>query len=103
MTESKKRDFIKQMVALIESNQALLTGKGFDPALRLAELKEASATASEAEVNQQKAQAALKTATSESVSMLARAYKLASDFADLISGLYGKDDVMVKEIRKMRK
>ena len=73
MTESKKRDFIKQMVTLVESNQATLTGKGFDPAPRLTELKEASANASEAEVNQQKAQAALKTATSESVSMLTRA------------------------------
>lgn len=103
MSESVKRDFVKQMIAVIESNQATLTGKGFDPTSKLDTLKASSAAASQAEVKQQEAKAALKVATAESDKILTDAYKLASNFADLISGLYGKDDEIVQEIRKMRK
>lgn len=103
MNEAKKRDFVEQMVAIIESNQTSLTGIGFDPTSKLTELKANAAAASAAEVKQQEAKAALKTATAESGDKLTNAYKMASNFADLISGLYGKEDPIVKEIRKMRK
>jgi hypothetical protein len=103
MNEAKKRDFVKQMITLIASNQAKLTEKGFDPTTQLGALQTSSDAASTAEVGQQEAKAALKAATANSVSKLSEAYKMASNFADLISGLFGKDDEIVQEIRKMRK
>lgn len=103
MNESKKRDFIGQMIGVIESNQTSLTGAGFDPATKLADLKTKYTSAQAAEVGQQEAKAALKNATAAAVETLDTAYKQASNFADLISGIYGKDDAIVKEIRKMRK
>lgn len=103
MNESKKRDFISQMIGIVENNQASLTQAGFDPATQLTGLKTNYATANAAEVSQQEAKAAQKRATELAVQTLDVAYKQASNFADLISGLYGKDDAIVQEIRKMRK
>lgn len=103
MTESKKRDFISQMIELILNNQGRLTEAGFDPSTKLETLQTKSGTAKADEAKQQEAKAALKEATATSVASLKDAYSLASNFADLISGLYGKDDPMVQEIRKMRK
>ncbi len=103
MTESKKRDFVEQMILIIENNESKLNDTGFNPSSKLDELKQKSILAKDAEVKQQEAKAALKDATASSVASLSDAYKTASNFADLISGLYGKDDAIVQEIRKMRK
>ena len=103
MKESDKRDFVNQLITLTTSNQSLLIEKGFDPTNQLTEMQAASSEASSAEVAQQNASAALKEATALSNEKLSAAYKMASNFAELLVGLLGKDNDLVKEIRKMRK
>ncbi|WP_339138657.1 MAG: hypothetical protein WGN25_10060 [Candidatus Electrothrix sp. GW3-4] len=103
MTEAKKRDFVTQIITLVEENQEVLTDKGFDPTERVDELKNKKTTADTAEIEQQEAAAKAKEATAEANRTLDDAYNDASDFADLISGLLGKDDELVKKMRKFRK
>jgi hypothetical protein len=103
MTEAKKRDFVTQIITLVEENQEELTDKGFDPAERVDELKVKKTTADTAEIEQQEAAARAKEATAQANRTLDDAYNDASDFADLISGLLGKDDELVKKMRKFRK
>jgi hypothetical protein len=103
LTEAKKRDFVTQIITLVEENQEVLTDKGFDPTARVDELKTKKTTADTAEIEQQEAAARAKEATAEANRTLDDAYSDASDFADLISGLLGKDDELVKKMRKFRK
>lgn len=103
MTEAKKRDFVTQIITLVEENQEVLSDKGFDPTNRVDELKVKKTTADTTEIEQQKAAARAKEATAEANRTLDDAYDDASDFADLISGLLGKDDELVKKMRKFRK
>uniref|UniRef100_UPI0040574B78 hypothetical protein n=1 Tax=Candidatus Electrothrix sp. TaxID=2170559 RepID=UPI0040574B78 len=104
MNEAKKRDFIAQIISLVETEQATLTAQGFDPAARLADLKIKKTDADQAETAQQEAAAKAKEATTHSNLMLDDAYKEdASDIADLISGLLGKENEPVKKMRKFRK
>ncbi|WPD20928.1 MAG: hypothetical protein SD837_12040 [Candidatus Electrothrix scaldis] len=103
MTEAKKRDFVTQIITLVEENQEVLSDKGFDPAARVDGLKIKKNTADTAEIAQQEAAAKAKEATAQANLTLDDAYKDASDFADLISGLLGKDDELVKKMRKFRK
>ena len=39
MTEAKKRDFVTQIITLVEENREVLNDKGFDPAERVDGLK----------------------------------------------------------------
>lgn len=39
LNESKKRDFIAQLIVMIEKNPQLFIDKGFDPVAKVAELK----------------------------------------------------------------
>jgi len=103
MTEAKKRDFVAQIITLVEKEQDVLIGKGFDPAARVDGLKIKKTAADTAEIAQQEAAAKAKEATAQANLTLDDAYKDASDFADLISGLLGKDDELVKKMRKFRK
>jgi len=99
----KKRDFIRQMIVVVELNQTSLSEAGFDPATNLTELKTKNTKVITAKAEQLEIRAALKDATVEAGSTLDAAYKQASDFANIISGLLGKKNEIVKEIRKMRK
>ncbi len=103
MNEAGKRDFISQMITLTEDESTNLTEKGFDPTSKIESLKTKNDDVEKAEVAQQKAAAAAQEATKLSNEKLDDAYKEASNLADLISGLYGKDSEIVKKIRKFRK
>jgi len=102
MTESKKRDFTSQLIVIMEQNSQLLTDKGFDPAAKIAALKEELADADQAEGKQREAMAAAKNATKAANETLDVAYTDASATVDLISGLLGKKDNLLLEIKKLR-
>jgi len=102
MTEAEKRDFIAQMISLVQEAQDTLQDKGFNPADRLDGLKVKKQDADSAEIAQQQAAAEAQEATTRANQTLADAYKDGSDFADLISGLLGKDNELVKKMRKFR-
>lgn len=102
MSESKKRDFVSQLIILLEQNTSKLTEKGYDPANKIAQLQQEITTADEAEARQAEAQAAAKDATKLAQSTLDVAYRDASATVDLVSGLLGKDNNLLGEIRKMR-
>ena len=40
LNDSKKRDFVSQLIVLLEQNTQLLTDKGFDPAAKIDQLKQ---------------------------------------------------------------
>ena len=103
MNDAKKRDFVTQIISLVEAEQNALTDKGFNPTERLDGLKVKKQAADSAETEQQEAAARAQEATTHAHETLADAYKDASDFADVISGLLGKDNELVKKMRKFRK
>ena len=63
LNESKKRDFVNQLIVIMEQNAQLLTDKGFDPAAKIALLKQEMTAADQAEGRQREAVAAAKDAT----------------------------------------
>jgi hypothetical protein len=103
MSEAKKRDFVAQIISLVNEEQEVLIEKGYDPTARVDELKIKKTTADTAETKQQEVAAKAKEATTHANLTLDDAYKDASDFVDLISGLLGKDNELVKKMRKFRK
>ena len=103
LTESKKRDFVTQLVVIMEQNAQLLADKGFDPANKIDQLKQELTAADEAEGKQADAMAAAKDATKLANETLDTAYVDGSATVDLISGLLGKKDNLLLEIKKLRK
>lgn len=103
LTESKKRDFVSQMITLLEQNTALFNDKGYNPENKITELKTQLTEADDAEARQVEAMAAAKDATKLSQESLDTAYRNGSATVDLISGLLGKDDNLLLEIKKLRK
>ena len=103
LNDATKRDFITQLSVIIEQNAQLLTDKGFDPAAKIGQLKKELLVADEAEGKQTEAKAAAKDATRVAQDTLNVAYTNASATVDLISGLLGKNDNLLLEIKKLRK
>lgn len=103
LSESKKRDFVSQMITLLEQNAQLLSDKGYDPQNKIDELKTQLSAADDAEAKQTEAMAAAKDATKLSQETLDVAYRNGSATVDLISGLLGKKDNLLLEIKKLRK
>lgn len=103
LAEARKRDFISQMAILLENEKTRLSSAGFDPAAKLALLNEKNATTDQAEIEQQLAAAKAKEATKWANKKLDEAYREASNVLDLVSGLLGKEDELVKKMRKFRK
>lgn len=103
LTEAKKRDFISQLVVLVLQNEQRLKDKGYDPTDRVGVIKTKSGEADAAEARQQEAMAAYKDATTLANNTLDAAYTDASAFVDVLSGILGKKDNLVLEIKKMRK
>ena len=103
LTESRKRDFVTQLIVIMEQNAQLLSDKGFDPANKIDQLKQELTAADEAEARQAEAMAAAKDATALSQDTLDTAYRDGSATVDLISGLLGKKDNLLLEIKKLRK
>jgi hypothetical protein len=103
LNESKKRDFVTQLIVIMEQNAQSLSDKGFDPANKIAQLKEEMTAADEAEGKQVEAMAAAKNATQVANDTLDAAYTDGSATVDLMTGLLGKNDNLVLEIKKLRK
>ena len=102
-SESDKRDFVTQVIEIMEQNKQRLIEKEFDPANRIGQLKQEIKDTDVAEAKQKEAAAAAKNATEHSNATLDVAYKDASAAVDLITGLLGKKDNLVLEIKKLRK
>lgn len=103
LTESKKRDFVSQLIVIMEQNAQLLSDKGFDPANKIDQLKQELTAADDSEAKQAEAMAAAKDATRLANDTLDTAYTDGSATVDLISGLLGKKDNLLLEIKKLRK
>ena len=102
MKEAQKRDFIDQMLQLLEEENASLAEAGYSSEVKKTVLTEKNATCNAAEMAQQQAAAKAKEATTFANSTLNDAYKEASNLADAISGLLGKDNEIVKKMRQFR-
>lgn len=103
LKDSEKRDFISQMITLMINESENLTSRGFDPTAKLVVLNEKNATAENAEIEQQQMAAKAMEATKTANTRLDEAYREASNLVDLISGLLGKEDELVKKMRRFRK
>lgn len=102
LTESKKRDFVQQLIVILQQNASLLTDKGFDPTAKITQLQSLLADADDAEGKQLEAAAAAKDATQLANETLNTVYTDGSATVDLITGLLGKKDNLVLEIKKLR-
>ncbi len=102
MKESTKRDFVTQVLELLQEEKETLTTKGYTADAKITELSESKKACDQAELQQQKVQAAARDATKIANETLELAYKQASETVDLLSGLLGKDSEIVKRMRKFR-
>lgn len=103
MNEAKKRDFVSQLIVILQQNTQLLTDKGFDPTAKITQLQTLLADADDAEGKQLEAAAAAKDATQLANETLDSVYTDGSATVELITGLLGKKDNLVLEIKKLRK
>ena len=101
--ESKKRDFVSQLIVILEQKSQLFVDKGFDPTTKITQLQSKLTSADDAEGRQTNAKAASKAATTEAQATLLAAYADGSATVELIVGLLGKKDPLVQEIKKLRK
>ena len=102
MSEEERRQFVREMIGILDNHAADLTAAGFDPANKKAELTALAEDADDKEAGQVSARAALATATTASQEATTNGYKAASNTADLVVGLLGKDHALSKIIRKLR-
>ncbi len=102
LTESKMRDFIKQIIILSEDNAQELINNGYNPEERLGALKTKSQNVYQTEMRQTMARVELKNATKESREALTSAYTDASAFVEILTGILGKRHSLILQIRKMR-
>ena len=103
LNEKESRDFVSQVIVMVDQNASLLSDAGYDPSTRSTELKAKLQTADDAEGEQQKVQAAALDATKRANATLTLAYDDASAFVSLIEGLLGKDNSLVHKLRQLRK
>jgi hypothetical protein len=103
MNESGKRDFVSQMITILQQNATLLTDKGFDPTAKVTQLQTELTTADDAEGRQIEVKAASKAATKLAQETLKTAYEDGSATVEIVAGFLGKDDPLVQELRKLRK
>ena len=103
MTESGKRDFVSQMITIMQQNSTTLSDSGFDPAIKITQLQGELMIADEAEGRQTEAKAASKAATVLALQTLRTAYDDGSGTVEIIAGFLGKDHPLVQELRKLRK
>ena len=103
LNEAQSRDFVAQIISLLNEESAQLIEKGFDPSNKLSDLIALKELSDKAETNQQVVAADTKVATALSQEKLDEAYREASNLVDVISGLLGKESELVKKMRKFRK
>ena len=102
MKEAEKRDFVNQILQLLDKEKETLTANGFNPEPKVAELLEKKNLCDDAEAEQQKVAVLAKQATTAANETLDVAYSEASNLVDIISGFLGKDNELVKQMRKYR-
>lgn len=103
LKQSKQRDFIKQVLVIIGDNQHLMKEKGLDPTAKLALLHEKWEKMETVEGEKLQAKAELKDATRRSGECLKDTYTDASGLVDVFTGLLGKNNELVAELKKLRK
>jgi hypothetical protein len=103
MNESGKRDFVSQMITILQQNTTLLTDAGFDPSAKITQLQTELVAADDAEGRQIDAKAAAKIATREATQTLKAAYNDGSATVEIVAAYLGKDHPLVQELRKLRK
>jgi len=103
LNEARKRDFVSQLIVILEQNSPALSDQGYDPTSKITQLQTKLTAADEAEGKQHEAMAAAKDATKRANETLNDAYTDGSATVDLISGLLGKNNNLVLEIKKLRK
>jgi hypothetical protein len=103
MNHLEKSAFVSEIIEILKQEQQLLQEAGFNSNERINALTVKSHAAEQAEVGQKKAQAAAMVATDLANSKLNEAYNDASAVVELITGLLGKDNELVRKIKKIRK
>lgn len=103
IAEYRKRDFIAQMLQFISNNRDKLMEAGYNPDDAFLELSEKYRKTRLDASKKAEALAAYKNAVKLSGASLKDAYMQASGLAEILSGLLGKKDNLVLEMRKIRK
>ena len=102
LNESEKRDFCRRMLKILDDNSERLTALGFNPANMATALGTLADTADDKETDQAQARKFSLNTTAASVSSTEAAYKRASEMAEVVIGLVGRDDQLTREIRQIR-
>ncbi|MDI6739576.1 MAG: hypothetical protein QME74_04345 [Candidatus Edwardsbacteria bacterium] len=102
LTEAQQRSFIRQMIEVLQANQAELKAQGYDAAAKVKTLSAQSVTAEKAEQIQLQAMAALKAKTADSVKATKDAYELASAQVEAIVGALGKKHPLAQKVKGLR-
>lgn len=102
LTEAQQRSFIRQMIEILQANQAELKAQGYDATIKLKDLNAKSATAEKAEGIQLQTMAALKAKTADSVRATREAYELASAQVEAVVGALGKKHALAQKVKGMR-
>lgn len=102
LTEEEKREFIREIVEILDNHAAELTAAGFDPANLKTELTGLADDADAKEADQVSARAALAATTAASQEATLKGYSKASDAVELMVGLLGKEHALSQIIRKLR-
>ena len=103
MKHAEKRAFVSEIIEILNQEKEQLQTSGFNPEERINALVEKSQVAESAEVNQKKAQAIAMEATTKANDALEVAYNDASAIVELLTGIMGKDNELVRKIKKIRK
>lgn len=102
LTDAQKLAFVREMSEILVNNSTELTALGYDPTAKITELSTQGQDAEVAEADQQQKAANSTAATLASRAMRDLAYGNASATVDLMSGVLGKNNAVVKKIRKIR-
>jgi hypothetical protein len=102
LTEADQRAFSHQVLEVLRQNSAKLSAAGFDTSGRAGALEAKTDAAETREAEQLQAKEALLRATVASTTSTQEAYDLASATVNLIEGILGKDDPLVRLLRGLR-
>ena len=102
MSESEKRDFCRQVTEILGDHSERLTSLGFDPSDMITTLETLAAVADDKESDQVQAKEFSLNSTAASVATTEAAYKRASEVAEVVIGLVGRDDALARAIRQIR-
>ena len=102
LTETRKREFSKRLLDILNSNADALQTAGDDIDVKSDNLKALVDNAFSAEEKQLHARTEANRATEASQKATEDAYKEASNVVELIVGALGKQDALSKRLKKLR-